>query len=120
MPLELSVGAEFDVLAEGDVLVKLAEENRLSFAHFKLPCQTMTWARSLPVRPWDSIWTMSGLSGLPLERVQVSNQLLMFTMQHCVLLHEASSYFSVGIPESCWTWAFAVVAFVHTNCQVWP
>ena len=70
----------------------------------------MTWAKSLPVQSWDSIWSKSVVRGLPLKREQVSNQLLMFTMQFCAVLHKANGCFSVGNPE---LWAVDFVAFVH-------
>ena len=107
------MGADFDVVADGEVLVRLAKENHLGLVHIGLPCQTMTWARSSLVRSWDSIWVKSGLLGLALERVQAGIQLLLFTVQVCVVLYEAGFYFSVENPESCGTWSFAVVAFVH-------
>ena len=104
--------AEFDVIADGEVLVQVSKENRMSFVHFRLPFQTMTSARS-PPRSWDSVWGKSGLDELLLKQVEVGNHLLLFTLQLCVVLHEANCFFSVGDPVSCWTWAFAVVEFVH-------
>ena len=73
----------------------------------------MTWARSPPVRSWDSSWGKSGLSELPIEQVQVSNQLLMFTLQLCVVVHETNSISPSGTLSRCWTWASAVVTFMH-------
>ena len=106
-------GAEFDVIANGQILVRLTKDNRLSFVHLGIPCRLLTWARSHPVLSWDSIWSKSGLVGLAFERVQAGNQLLLFTMQLCVVLYEPSCYFSVENPELCWTRPFAVVSFVH-------
>ena len=40
-------------------------------------------------------------------------KLLLFTMLLCVVLFEAGCNLTVENPELCWTWAFAVVAFVH-------
>ena len=112
-PWDSAFGAEFDVIADGEVLVRLAKDNRFCFVLFGLSCQAMTWARS-PPRSWDSIWSKSGLVGLALERVQTGNNLLLFTVQLCLALCEAGCFFfSVENPELCWTWAFAVFAFVH-------
>ena len=62
-PWSSALGSEFDVVADGEVLVQLAKENRLSFfVHFKLPCQTMTWARLPPAR-----WGKGGLDELLLS-----------------------------------------------------
>ena len=96
-PWRSALGAEFDVIADGEVLVLLAKENRLSFVHFKLPCQTMTWARSPPVRSCYSVWGKSGLDEPLLKQVQVDNQLLLFSMQLCVVLHDADCFFPSGI-----------------------
>ena len=110
-PWNSALGAEFDLLVEGEVLVKLARENQLSLAHSKLPCQTMTWARSPLVRSWDSSWGKSGLSELPLERVQVGNLLLMFTMQLCI--SPSGTLSRVGRGLLLWL-------HLYTHCQVWP
>ena len=112
-PWDSAFGAEFDVIASGDILVRMTKDSRLSFVHFGLPRQSLTWARSLPVRSWDTIWSRSGLVGLAFQLVEGGNQLMLFTMQRCVVLCEAGCFFSVENPELYWTWAFAVVAFVR-------
>ena len=63
-PWDSAFGAEFDVVAHGEIFVRLSKNSWLSFVHFGLPCQSMTWARSPPVRSWDSIWGRSGLVGV--------------------------------------------------------
>ena len=64
-PWDSAFGAEFDVVANDEILVRFGKASRLSFVHFGLPYQSMTWARSPPVRSWHTIWGMSGLVGLP-------------------------------------------------------
>ena len=64
--------------------------------------------------PRPTAFDKYSLSSLgPLERVQGINQVLMFTMQLCVVLHEANGHSAAGSPESCSMWVFALVAFVH-------
>ena len=113
-PWDSAFGDEFDIIANGEILAMVGQRQPFELLYtFGLPCQSMTWARSPPVRSWDSIWGKSGLVGLASKRVQAADQLLLFTMQLCVVLYEAGCYFPVEKPELCWTWAFAVVAFVH-------
>ena len=112
-PWDSSFGSEFDVLLHGKVLFALAVAGRLAYAHFGLPCQSLTWARSPPLRSWDHVWGLSTLKGQAAEKALVGNMLLVFSVQLCFVLHAKRHYFSIENPLDSWTWAVAAVARLH-------
>ena len=112
-PWNSSFGSEFDVLLHGKVLFALAVAGRLAYAHFGLPCQSLTWARSPPFRSWDHVWGLPALKGQAAEKVLVGNRLLVISVQLCFVLHTERHYFSIGNTLDSWTWAVAAVARLH-------
>ena len=97
----------------GKVFFALAVAGRLTYAHFGLPCQSLTWARSPPLRSWDHVWGLPALKGQAAEKVLVGNRLLVFSVQLCFVLHAERHYFSIENPLDSWTWAVAAVARLH-------
>ena len=112
-PWDSSFGSEFDVLLHGKVLFALAVAGRLTYAHFGLPCQSLTWARSPPLRSWDHVWGLPALKGQAAEKVLMGNRLLVFSVQLGFVLHAERHYFSIENPLGFWTWAVAAVARLH-------
>ena len=112
-PWDSSFGSEFDVLLHGKVLFALAVAGRLAYVHFGLPCQSMTWTRSPPLRSCDHVWELPALKGQDAEKVLMGNRLLVFSVQLCFVLHAEHHYFSFENHLGSWTWAVAAVARLH-------
>ena len=112
-PWDSSFGSEFDVLLHGKVLFALAVAGRLAYAHFGLPCQSLTWARKPHLRSWDHVWGLPALKEQDAEKVLMGNRLLVFSVQLCFVLHAERHYFSIENPLGSWTWAVAAVARLH-------
>ena len=112
-PWDSSFGSDFDVLLHGKVLFALAVAGRLTYAHLGLLCQSLTWARSPPLRSWDHVWGLPALKGQAAEKVLVGNRLLVFSVQLCFVLHAERHDFSIENPLDSLTWAVAAVARLH-------
>ena len=112
-PWDSSFGSEFNVLLHGKVLFALAVASRLAYAHFGLPCQSLTWARSPPLTSWDHVWGLPALKGQAAEKVLMGNRLLVFSVQLCFVLHAERHYFSIENPLGSCTRAIASVARLH-------
>ena len=44
-PWDVGAGEKWNVLTEGGVLIRLAEDNRLGGSHIGTPCISFSWAR---------------------------------------------------------------------------
>ena len=95
-PWDSSFGSEFDVLLHRKILFSLAVAGRLAYAHFWLPCQSLTWARSPPLMSWDHVWELPALKGQAAGKVLLGNKLHVFSVQLCLVLHADNHYFSSG------------------------
>ena len=112
-PRDSSFGSEFNVLLHGKLLFALVVAGRLAYAHFGFQCQSLTWARSPPLRSWDHVWGLPALKGKAAQKVLMGNKLLVFSVQLCFVLHAERHYFSIENPLGSWTWAVAVAARLH-------
>ena len=93
LPRTRDVGSEFDVLLHGKVLFALAVAGRLTYAHFGLACQSLTWARPPPLRSWDHVLGLPALKGQAAEKVLVGNRsALLRAARGTPLLQSRKSY----------------------------
>ena len=103
-PWDSKYGEQFDVLAEGWILLQLIQAGVIVSAHFGTPCKSLTWARWPCLRSWDFPLGLPGLGPHARDLVDTGNDLMAFTWQCCMELMCMHAYFSVENPERSWLW----------------
>ena len=62
-PWDSKLGEQFDVLREGQVLLRLSEHGWLIMTHLGTPCQSLTWARGPRLRSMEYRYGLPTLEG---------------------------------------------------------
>ena len=104
-PWDAQFGDQFDVLANGWILVELVRLKRIVIAHLAPPCQSATWGRSPALRTWDFPEGLPGLSPKSAKLVALGNAVAKFCAALCFELYIAGGYFTLENPRLSWLWA---------------
>ena len=103
-PWDVKYGEPFCVQQHGWLLLKMAEQGKISSCHMGTPCGSGTMARDVQLRSWEEPYGVIGLGTYHAEIVKVGNRLIEFSVKFCTALWKGGSYFSIENPWPCWTW----------------
>jgi hypothetical protein len=107
-PWDKRFGQQYDVLANGMILLALVAWEVIVGSHLGTPCQSSTFARFPQLRAWPLPLGLPGLLVHQSARVQSGNELAVVHQDGLGALREGG-YFSLENPELCWLWVLDFV-----------
>ena len=94
-PWDILDGPHLDVVKNGEVLIRLAQHKRMRSRRIASPCQSVTHARSPPLRSFQFPYGLPHLSEREWKLVEGGNHLCSFAVRLCLALYMALSYFAL-------------------------
>ena len=72
-PWDRAFGSQFDLLDNERVCFALADDGRLMMTHLGIPCQSLTWAKTPPIRSWEAVWGIATANVKDVEKLNLGN-----------------------------------------------
>lgn len=115
-PWTIEHGERFNILSQGDTMLRVAASGRLSGAHLATPCQSQSFGRLPPVRAqWCVEEGLPGLHWRDQELVDTGTEMVHWSVSFLQALHDAGGYGSLENPLFSWTWWHQRVVALWAN-----
>ena len=103
-PWDSLVGERFDVMKNGEILIRLSAARIITYAALATPCQSQSWGRLPSLRSWQSPLGRPVLKHPQRELVQRGNSLALFSAELAEVLTNAGGYVTIENPCRSWLW----------------
>ena len=125
-PWDVKYGEPFCVQQHGWLLLKMAEQGKISSCHMGTPCGSGSMARDMQLRSREQPFGVDGLGDYHAEIVKVGNILIEYNVELAKEMLDAWCCFNIESPWPCWTWVHPWIVWLghcagvipHLSCSV--